>query len=251
MKTQRVLVNSRYRERAQKTCKYCQSTFFVQPSKVDRYRMCPKCRVERYRPPITLICQYCGNSSTRKGYDTRAKYCSTACKWQAMRGQPSGRRVLPDRLCLECGQLFRPTQARAIYCSMECYRNSQRRAKPQYECLQCGKSFYNDTRRKTPQFCSRECKNLYIRGPRHPLWVEIRPERDYGAGWSDLAEAIRQRDGYRCQRCGAKQGDRQLDVHHVLPYRITKNNHPDNLITLCAACHKIVETVANQLTPQS
>jgi DEAD/DEAH box helicase domain-containing protein len=68
---------------------------------------------------------------------------------------------------------------------------------------------------------------------------------DYGPGWDQLRERVRQRDGYRCQICGAPEQSRAHDVHHKLPFRLFTSseqaNRMDNLTTLCPTCHHRVE----------
>jgi DEAD/DEAH box helicase domain-containing protein len=68
---------------------------------------------------------------------------------------------------------------------------------------------------------------------------------DYGSGWDRLREQVRQRDGYRCQVCGAPEQGRAHDVHHRLPFRLFPSaeqaNRMDNLTTLCPNCHHRVE----------
>ena len=74
---------------------------------------------------------------------------------------------------------------------------------------------------------------------------------DYGPEWGKIREAVRARDGYRCQVCGAPEGDRQHEVHHKTPFRsfrdangapdLVRANRLDNLTTLCATCHRKVE----------
>ncbi len=76
---------------------------------------------------------------------------------------------------------------------------------------------------------------------------------NYGPGWNRLREAVRARDGYRCQVCGAPENGRQHDVHHKIPFRAfpsaadevpgsyEKANRMDNLTTLCPACHRKAE----------
>lgn len=74
---------------------------------------------------------------------------------------------------------------------------------------------------------------------------------DYGPGWGKLREAVRTRDGYCCQVCGVRESGRQHDVHHKTPFRsfirsgidnpIQAANRSDNLVTLCASCHRKVE----------
>jgi DEAD/DEAH box helicase domain-containing protein len=69
---------------------------------------------------------------------------------------------------------------------------------------------------------------------------------DYGPTWPQQRQQARARDGYRCQMCGAREQDRQHDVHHKTPFRTFAShreaNQPDNLITLCRACHRRAET---------
>jgi len=83
---------------------------------------------------------------------------------------------------------------------------------------------------------------------------------DYGPQWTATRNAVRQRDGYRCQGCGTvEMGGRQHDVHHKIPFRAfvadggRRENLPpelawqvanrtDNLITLCPSCHHRAES---------
>ena len=76
---------------------------------------------------------------------------------------------------------------------------------------------------------------------------------DYGSGWNRLREAVRARDGYRCQVCGRPETDpssplgtgRQHDVHHRLPFKTFASaqeaNRMENLVTLCPSCHRLAE----------
>jgi predicted RNA-binding Zn-ribbon protein involved in translation (DUF1610 family) len=47
------------------------------------------------------------------------------------------------------------------------------------------------------------------------------------------------RDGHRCRGRGCG-GTRFLDVHHVVPRDHGGSNDPENLITLCAPCHRLI-----------
>ncbi|MGD9546420.1 MAG: HNH endonuclease [Candidatus Krumholzibacteriia bacterium] len=51
------------------------------------------------------------------------------------------------------------------------------------------------------------------------------------------------RDGHRCQGPGCRN-TRFLEVHHVLPRARGGTNRPDNLITLCGACHRHIHEKA-------
>lgn len=50
-----------------------------------------------------------------------------------------------------------------------------------------------------------------------------------------LRRRILRRDGHACQRCGA-QGV-PLEVNHIIGLADGGTNHPDNLESLCVACH--------------
>jgi DEAD/DEAH box helicase domain-containing protein len=68
---------------------------------------------------------------------------------------------------------------------------------------------------------------------------------DYGKGWDAVKQLIRTRDQNRCRHCGAAEGEKPFDVHHIVPFRKFEKaelaNHPENLITLCARCHRLAE----------
>ncbi len=42
---------------------------------------------------------------------------------------------------------------------------------------------------------------------------------DYGPDWPRISLAVRTRDGFRCQVCGAPEAGREHDVHHKIPFR--------------------------------
>ncbi|MBC8368052.1 HNH endonuclease, partial [bacterium] len=49
--------------------------------------------------------------------------------------------------------------------------------------------------------------------------------------------AVLQRDGHRCQTQGCRSTS-FLEVHHLKPRSLGGDNREDNLITLCASCHR-------------
>lgn len=68
---------------------------------------------------------------------------------------------------------------------------------------------------------------------------------DYGPGWRKIREAVRVRDKFTCQVCGAVESTREHDVHHKIPFRAftlkEEANRLENLTTLCNSCHRKVE----------
>ncbi|MBV6391022.1 MAG: ATP-dependent RNA helicase SrmB [Anaerolineales bacterium] len=92
---------------------------------------------------------------------------------------------------------------------------------------------------------------------------------DYGPDWQKTRLAVRKRDQFKCQVCGAAESTREHDVHHKIPFRaflnrsatsrsakspdfavqhremlrsvIEQANRLDNLITLCQSCHRKAE----------
>ncbi len=69
---------------------------------------------------------------------------------------------------------------------------------------------------------------------------------DYGPNWERTRKKVLQRDGSRCQVCGASGDHHPLHVHHIQPFRrfsdLETANQLQNLITLCPSCHRQAET---------
>ena len=104
-------------------------------------------------------------------------------------------------------------------------------------------------------------KNLRDAG----MWTN--DPNDYGPDWQKIRLAVRKRDGFKCQVCGAAETNREHDVHHKIPFRAflsgsaispdvamqsretlrsvesarEQANRLENLTTLCHACHRKVE----------
>ncbi|HNR01134.1 MAG TPA: DEAD/DEAH box helicase [Anaerolineaceae bacterium] len=76
------------------------------------------------------------------------------------------------------------------------------------------------------------------------MWGSDR--NDYGPHWKETREFIRARDRYSCKVCGKHEVSAEHHVHHKVPFRLftslEKANAPENLVTLCADCHSLVES---------
>jgi 5-methylcytosine-specific restriction endonuclease McrA len=54
-----------------------------------------------------------------------------------------------------------------------------------------------------------------------------------------LRRAVMERDRFRCRAAGCR-GTGFLAVHHVVPRERGGGNTLENLITLCAGCHRVL-----------
>jgi len=92
-------------------------------------------------------------------------------------------------------------------------------------------------------------------GEKHWKWSGGKSKRYWrGSDWASVKERILLRDGC-CVRCG-KLFDtwavggvvrrRKLSVHHFDPWHETHNNSVENLVTVCVACHMVVEADQNE-----
>ena len=66
--------------------------------------------------------------------------------------------------------------------------------------------------------------------------------------WLTLRNLVLERDMFKCQRCGKTHHTTILDIHHKVPYAISKDNSPNNLVALCKSCHKKAEWEYNKKT---
>jgi DEAD/DEAH box helicase domain-containing protein len=70
-------------------------------------------------------------------------------------------------------------------------------------------------------------------------------QNEYGPEWDKIRQRVLNRDGHRCQVCGAADSVRSLHAHHIQPFRSFTNlesaNQTQNLISLCPTCHRKAE----------
>ena len=60
-----------------------------------------------------------------------------------------------------------------------------------------------------------------------------------GSRWKTIRKEALRRTPF-CATCGTA---RNLQVHHIIPYRLTRDNSQSNLIPLCRSCHKVAESI--------
>ena len=95
---------------------------------------------------------------------------------------------------------------------------------------------------------TRERMSAARTGAQNPQWKGGVSD-SYGAGWGKARERVRERDDV-CQHCGCEGDERQLDVHHIVPFRLFeqadetptgKAHELGNLVLLCRPCHRKAE----------
>ena len=216
---------------------------------------------------VTLNCEQCGREFEVPPYRVdKARFCTHECysRWlsQHKRGRDSdawrGGNVTVT--CEQCGVEFEVAQHRkeqARFCSRRCHGAwktahlcgeqvwNWEGGESEFTCHACGATFQRaaaKTKRNTHSFCSKECYWDWHRGENHADW-QGGGVNYYGADWWTQRRLARERDGYACRRCGISHeaGERQIDVHHIVPYRESQNNALGNLICLCQRCHAGVE----------
>jgi 5-methylcytosine-specific restriction endonuclease McrA len=101
-----------------------------------------------------------------------------------------------------------------------------------------------DHMRQVEVFYNRQIRNIERR--LHDLRDGEEAYDIYSSEWDEISELIRERDGYKCRRCGTtdeelKSAGSHLTVHHIVPRKKGGSNWHSNLITLCISCHREVE----------
>lgn len=59
--------------------------------------------------------------------------------------------------------------------------------------------------------------------------------------WSKMRQHVLDRDGHKCQICGATKTNK-LHIHHIIKRKDGGTDTSDNLITVCPKCHRTADT---------
>lgn len=247
-----------------KACAFCFKSFVKPTMGQQRLRKC--CSVACYRKLQAsakanrlskLRCVVCGGTATNDRGFSYGGSCSAACGQKLRQAKATTRR---DAHCKHCGEAFRAklnydgTWGR--YCSFACVKavKSKRLQMRSVLCEACGCEFertFGAVKRTKRLFCSKDCQHKHMVGEQSAMW-RGGSDPNRGAGWVKLAEKIRERDGYCCQRCNRTQEEnrQKLSVDHIRPWRLfdsaAEANHPTNLISLCRKCHTWKTSVAER-----
>ena len=198
-------------------------------------------------------CVYCGGVFIAKRFDKIS--CGKRDKLHRANEKVNKVKIKCD--C--CGKEFEKSisnynrnlrDKRKNFCSQQCMGESYKN-RITLKCSECGKEFQRAMSGYDPSnkhyFCSKECQakntDYILSGEEHYNYINGDTCYRRGKGWSKARKETRKRDNYTCQHCGITEEelDKQLDVHHIKPYRLfdsyEKANLLTNLISLCPSCH--------------
>jgi ferredoxin len=185
-----------------------------------------------------LVCVVCGERFIAKRSD--AMYCSEKCKHfienenvKTKRAATDWKAILQPKKCEFCGNDFIPNKhnyAWVKYCSQKCLNRAMSK-----QSIESGKKKINRIRYREKH---REQINKH--------------DRDYinRETFSGNRQLALERDEFKCVMCGSEQN---LHIHHKDETGIFSvgdkekiNNDLENLITLCASCHRKVHSIGKK-----
>lgn len=217
------------------TCVQCGKVEERWPGEIEKadIHYCSKdCRGKHENNHRTVQCDYCGDDVEKRGgqfekYDHH--FCDIRCSsdWTAENFE----------------QVSGPDNPKYTRVELVCERKGCEETRE-----------LRPSERDNRRFCSKSCAYEHRVGENNPLWKE-NTVHGYGRGWNEeKREAVRERDGCKCQFCGKTQSEeletagRKLSVHHVTPARMfddaQKRNGMSNLLAVCQSCHTKWEQIA-------
>lgn len=176
-------------------------------------------------------CVVCGRVD-RVRRDSKSETCKPcAARASLTKGTATIKARARRSCCDHCGCEYGGGNVR--FCSRACRNAAAVRVRR--NCKMCGSEFtvLASTLRSNASgnFCTRPCYESFL----------CRTDRKTGRGsqWrSKRADAVR-RSPF-CAICGTREN---LQVHHIIPFRISADNSRDNLMPLCTKHHRFVETI--------
>ncbi len=208
-------------------------------------------------------CGTCGSSFTPR--QTTQKFCSKQC-YKTHHNRRHWKKVHPPRTeeeltrkCVVCEKSFVTDAShwKALTCSKMCNqlrmnavrRQARAEERPTHKnCPECGNRFSVATHSAHQLYCSSVCRDRAC----SRRWRTAHPEyakTKHNARWAGNWHAALERDGRQCQFCSATS---KLNVHHIDGSGETDgqeaNHAMENLITLCASCHRDMHQISYRIT---
>ena len=234
-----------------KVCKYCGKTFDCSSSTPTKLYCSRDCSAAFYRDKqqteakkevrqATHICVYCGKPFTWTSDKSFQKYCSSECTTKANQERLKAYIWKEERKCALCGNTFEwhSSKAGQKYCSLECRETATKI------------NIRNYQKKMRHQKTDEELRDeVYLK----VLNIISKMDQSKGASFGGVAidyrvvgdisektrEEVLERDSHECQVCKRKDS---LHLHHLIKRKNGGSHDAENLITLCASCHRHIET---------
>jgi len=200
----------------------------------------------RKRTIKTRICGICGIVESVRS-DNLAVNCSRCSRRVngAISLEKIKRRGNVELTCSCCEQRFfrikskvAKRESKEVYCSVQCRNKHKSIERSCYECDAKFRVAVSTARQGAARFCSRNCYEKFLCRTDHT------PYR--GSVWKRIRGEIIRFSGF-CAICGTRKN---LQVHHITPFRLNADNSFKNLIPLCVRHHKHVEMVTVECEAQ-
>jgi endogenous inhibitor of DNA gyrase (YacG/DUF329 family) len=207
---------------------------------------------------VELVCDYCGKKFLRypsNAGKSKNVFCSRECHEAYIKVEKE------VRVCKQCGKEFEvyksaleKSNASGNFCGRECYNKYQETLvgeksvsykRMRVNCPNCGKELYvvpSRIRKYKNTFCSIKCRSEYMKeyvgGEKNANW------KGGASRYRGDFEDVKKRHFYGIQHCAICGTSKKINIHHIIPYRLTHDNSVENLIPLCRRHHKIVESAS-------
>lgn len=244
---------------------------------------------------VLVKCHHCGKDIYRPQWWLKRQslhFCDNTCRgaWvstQTGEKAPAYKGTMVQVQCSQCGKDIERDPSKVernehFFCGRSCYDEWRKvhmcgDANPHFSpavqttCAWCGVAIQRKpskvgTNKRTRHFCCAAHRAEWLKktlvGPDSPLWKGGNIKY-YGPNWPEQQRLARERDRNTCQVCGRtrKQNGKELDVHHVVPFKsfnyipgenenYLQANELTNLVCLCMRCHRKVERRKLPLQPR-
>lgn len=168
-----------------------------------------------------------------------------------------------ERVCQHCGKTFLiyesvlsgKTNSSGKFCCRKCYNEYQKTltgarnnhyTSISINCANCGKEIkIIPSRQKIYKnaFCSVSCKSAY-----HHNYVQGEKNHNWKGGVATRGDfEVVKTALFKNAKCAICGDEKSPHIHHIIPYKFTQDNDPDNLIPLCRKHHTQVERFTQKL----
>lgn len=192
-----------------------------------------------YPKDTEVVCKTCKQTRmVNKYYAKRAVGdCRKCCALKGSRSKKPSRVTGKDVKCLTCNNSFwryKHLEHIQKFCSKDCADNNKRvYQKETRHCEFCGSEFSFSKKphsNSSGRFCSVQCRDKSY----------LKPDKFSRSRWTTDRRKFLLAGNSFCFKCHRTEN---LQVHHLVPHHITKDNTASNLVTLCRSCHKVADRI--------